>query len=143
MPNICSVLESMWRKTIYQTTILFQVISYSSNLTIFISPSTTGLYTCEVNVLGFQSIQSAAQVYSKGPPMITEPEDGSIIYTDVGSSLLIDCVGVGVPAPLVNWDINRNFVHTVKVHDDHISKSETAKNSICLVYKNILFFLVL
>ena len=77
-------------------------------------------------MLGFEPIQSVAQVYLKGPPMITEPEDGSIIYIDVGSSLLIDCVGVGVPTPHVNWDINMHFGHAVKVHGDHISKSETA-----------------
>ena len=48
------------------------MIGYSSNLTIFISPSTVGKYTCHVSVRGYRDVSASSHVYARGPPVIVK-----------------------------------------------------------------------
>jgi hypothetical protein len=84
-----------------------QVIGYSSKLTIFISQSTLGTYTCHVSVKGYQSIQTTAKVYPKGPPKILKTPEGSVQYGSFGETVQLVCEPFSMPVPeKILWKYN-------------------------------------
>ena len=83
----------------------FQVIGYSSNLTIFITNTTVGPYTCQVTVGGYDSIEYSATVYQQGPPVILEYE-----YEYIGDTIEIVCEAVSIPAPGIEWKYNNHII---------------------------------
>jgi hypothetical protein len=83
------------------------VIGYSSNLTIFISQSTIGTYTCNVSVMGFKSIHTRAQVYQKGPPKILKTPKNSVQYGSLGDTVQLMCESFSMPVPEgIVWKYN-------------------------------------
>ena len=83
------------------------MIGYSSNLTIFISQSTTGTYTCQVSVKGYQSIQTAAQVYQNGPPKLLKTPESSVQYGSLGETVQLMCESFSMPVPEgIVWKYN-------------------------------------
>ena len=84
-----------------------QVIGYSSNLTIFISNTTKGTYTCHVSVQGYPGIESSAQVYQKGPPQIVKSVGHGVQYGSVGETVELVCEWVSMPvAEKAVWRYN-------------------------------------
>ena len=86
-----------------------QVIGYTSNLTIFISNSTVGTYTCHVSVEGYDSIESSATVYQQGPPVILR--DSVVQYSYVSDTIELVCEAVSIPPPGIEWRYN-NYIIT-------------------------------
>ena len=68
---------------------LFQVIGYSSNLTIFISPSTVGKYTCHVSVRGYKDVSASTHVYARGPPVIVKSPERGVQYGSLGETVQV------------------------------------------------------
>ena len=67
----------------------FQVIGYSSNLTIFISPSTVGKYTCHVSVRGYRDVSASSHVYARGPPVIVKSPETRVHYGALGDNVQV------------------------------------------------------
>ena len=67
----------------------FQVIGYSSNLTIFISPSTVGKYTCHVSVRGYSDVSASSHVYARGPPVIVKSPETRVHYGALGDNVQV------------------------------------------------------
>ena len=70
--------------------ISLQVIGYSSNLTLFISPSTVGQYTCHVAVTGYKHIHVSARVYQRGPPEVVKTPESRVQYGTLGETVQVD-----------------------------------------------------
>ena len=65
------------------------MIGYSSNLTIFISPSTVGKYTCHVSVRGYRDVSASSHVYARGPPVIVKSPETRVHYGALGDNVQV------------------------------------------------------
>ena len=85
--------------------IALQVIGYSSNLTVFISPDTVGSYTCIVTVKGYKQIQASGQVYQRGAPVMVRGEGGGprVQYGALGDTVQLICEGRARPQLTRHW----------------------------------------
>ena len=87
------------------------MIGYSSNLTIIISNTTTGTYTCHVSVTGYDGIEASAHVYQHGPPRIVKSEERLEQYWSPGGVVELVCEAVSVPlADTMVWTHNDKLV---------------------------------
>ena len=83
------------------------MIGYSSNLTIFISQSNIGTYTCHVSVKDYKRIQTMAQVYQKGPPKILKTPESSVQYGSLGETVQLVCESFAMPlSEAIVWKYN-------------------------------------
>lgn len=93
------------------------MIGYSSNLTVFISESTIGKYTCHVSVKGYQEIEESAQVYQKGPPKILKSPESSVQYGSLGETVQLVCDSFAMPVPeTMVWKYNDYPVNSKTEH---------------------------
>ena len=102
----------------------FQVIGYSSNLTMFISNSTVGTYTCQVTVEGYPAIESSCAVYQEGPPVIV-----GHTYHSHGDSLEIVCEAVSSPPPTIVYN-NYTTATTHTLDKDKVVSTLIIKDSV-------------
>lgn len=107
------------------------MIGYSSNLTMFISNSTVGTYTCQVTVEGYPAIESSCEVYQEGSPIIVVHT-----YQSHGDGLEIMCEAVSVPTPTIVWGYsNHTMIHsdavtTLALNKDRVVSTLIIKDSV-------------
>ena len=65
------------------------MIGYSSNLTLFISPSSVGEYTCHVSTRGYKHIHVSANVYQRAPPSIIKTAERNFQYGVLGETVQV------------------------------------------------------
>ena len=129
-------------------TALLQVIGYSSNLTVFISPDTVGTYTCLVAVRGYKHIQASGQLYQRGPPVIVGGRGGSggrggvgggrVQYGSLGDTLEVVCEARAEPqVDTVSWRYQDRPVNTGSQRYHVTTKKKADRVSSSLVIRNI------
>ena len=92
---------------------IVQVIGYSSNLTLFISPTTVGQYTCHVAVPGYKTIHSSAHVWARGPPEMVLSAQSRVQHGSLGDTVQVQCEARSVPkANGVIWKFKDYPVNT-------------------------------
>ena len=82
----------------YLNRYLLQVLDNSTSLSISVSESTMGPYTCRVTVKGYKEISSEAKVYMFGPPKILEDTE-KIQVGKLGQEARITCDSFAIPLP--------------------------------------------
>ena len=113
------------------------MIGYSSNLTIFISQSTMGTYTCHVSVKGYQRIQTTAQVYQNGPPKILKTAESSVQYGSIGETVQLVCESFSMPVPEgIVWKYNDYLVSSKTEHYQVITQRKKDSLVSTLVIKD-------
>ena len=113
-----------------------QVIGYSSNLTVFISPDTVGSYTCMVAVKGYRQIQATGQVYQRGVPVMEG--GGKVEQAALGDSVQLSCEGRAQPqVDTVSWRYKDRPLDTASQHYQVITKKKQDKVSSTLVIRNV------
>lgn len=101
---------------------IVQVIGYSSNLTLFISPSTVGQYTCHVTVPGYKIITSSAHVWARGPPEMVLSAQSRVQHGSLGETVQVQCEARSVPqASRVVWKYKDYPVNTRYEHWNQFS----------------------
>ena len=121
-----------------------QVIGYSSNLTVFISPDTVGSYTCIVTVKGYKQIQASGQVYQRGAPVMVRGGGGGggggprVQYGALGDTVQLSCEGRAQPqVDTVSWSYKDRPVKTGSQHYQVITKKKQDLVSSTLVVRNV------
>ena len=118
-------------------TVTLQVIGYSSNLTIFISPDSVGTYLCQVAVRGYDQIQSAGSVHQRGPPVLQKSEESGVQYGSLGETVQLLCQGRAQPqVDTVVWRYKDFPVNTRNNHYQVINNKKEDKISSTLVIRN-------
>ena len=110
-----------------------KVIGYSSNLTIFISNTTVGTYTCHVSVPGYDGIESSAVVYQQGPPVIVR--EGLLHHSSPGTGVELVCVAVSVPPPTIVWRYHNNTLTNKTPHYTVVSQRQDDRTVSHLIIK--------
>ena len=113
------------------------MIGYSSNLTIFISNTTTGTYTCHVSVKGYLDIQAKSKVYQKGPPQIRKTLENSNEYGSLGETIQLVCASFSMPiAETIVWKYNDYPVNSKTEHHQMITQRKKDSLVSTLVIKD-------
>ncbi|XP_066905947.1 irregular chiasm C-roughest protein [Halyomorpha halys] len=73
-----------------------RVVGTSGNLSLVVTPETTGRYYCKASVIGFPEIGAEATVYMKGKPSIISHRTQ---YGVPGDNVRIECTAYAVPPP--------------------------------------------
>ena len=114
-----------------------QVIGYSTNLTIFISPDTVGTYLCVVGVKGYKQIQAAGSVQQRGPPVLQKSPESRVQYGALGETVQLLCQGRAEPrVETVTWRYKDYPVKTRNTHYQVINNNNKGRITSTLVIRN-------